>query len=108
MIVLAACSTAATPPDMPLSPGAERVEIRDADTIKQHPFDTSRCVALGQIDIGPIAENNRDIAIRNDTFAKGGDFFFGTSYQLTYAGGAWLKQRMWSVRGEAYRCGRTQ
>lgn len=95
-IVTAACGTMSGPPTMPLTPGADAVEIRDTDTIKKRPVDTSECSALGSVEVGPVADNNMEVAIKNETFAKGGNFFFGTSYGLNYG--------MWTVTGMAYDC----
>lgn len=97
ILALASACASSGPPTMPLTPGAETVEVRDADTIKTKPIDVSKCVGIGQIHVGPVAQNNIDVAIKNETFARGGNFFFGTSYGGNLA--------MADVTGMAYRCG---
>lgn len=82
---------------MPLASGAERVEIRDADTIKTRPIDTTRCEAVGQIDVGPVEANNFDVAVKNATAARGGNLFFGTAFGGNYYGTR-------TVSGMVYRC----
>ena len=80
---------------MPLTPGAEVVQIRDTKSIKEKPIDLQKCQALGQAHVGPVGWNDVENMIRNETFAKGGNLFFGTS---------WLGAQMTEVTGMVYRC----
>jgi hypothetical protein len=95
LLVLCGCLSSG-PPDLPLSPGAEAVEVRDSDTIKKRPIDTTKCRAIESVHVGPVSNNNLEVALKNEAFGKGGNFFYGTSYQLW--GG------MWSVTGTVYDC----
>jgi len=96
VVAAALISCATGDPTMPLARGAELVEVRDADTIKSRPVDTSQCRALGEIHVGPVEPNNLEVAIKNATAAKGGDFFFGTAYGGNLA--------MVNATGQVYRC----
>jgi hypothetical protein len=89
------CATTIGPPTMPLSPGAESVKVLDTKTVAASGVDLSKCQALGQLKVGPVAWNNADVMIKNETLAHGGDVFFGTS---------WTAGDMTSVTGMAYKC----
>jgi hypothetical protein len=93
------CTLQVGPPTLPLTPGAEYVHVRDNDTIKKEPIDTSVCKSLGQIDTGPVGWNDWEVMVKNETFGKGGNLFFGTSW---YGGGP--NPSMTRVTGVAYLC----
>jgi hypothetical protein len=93
-LILSSCVTVG-PPTLPLSPGAEKVRVLDTSTIAKSGVDLSKCAPLGQVTIGPVAWNNANVMIQNETLTKGGDVFFGT---------AWTSGNLTTITGMPYRC----